>query len=278
MSSFAPPPQPQQGPGPQYPPGPQHPPAAQYAAAPHYAPQPTVPPGAVPHAAMPPQGYAPNGSWTAPPTGAPKRKRHWKAPTFIGAGTFVLGIMIGTASAGGSDEAPVFVDSANSSASSSDADATDEPAPEDSAKEAAAEEPVEKPDAAAVVGDAVRDGKFEFTVTEVETGVASVGDDFLAQEAQGQYVLVHMTVENIGDEAQLFDGSSQELTDTEGRTHENDGSAAIYLDDSNSFLTDINPGNSVDGVVVFDIPADATPASIELHDSMFSGGVEVALG
>ena len=32
------------------------------------------------------------------------------------------------------------------------------------------------------------------------------------------------------------------------------------------------------GVAVLDIPADAVPTSIELHDSMFSGGVTVALG
>ncbi|WP_454042583.1 DUF4352 domain-containing protein [Cellulosimicrobium sp. Marseille-Q8652] len=117
-----------------------------------------------------------------------------------------------------------------------------------------------------------------------------------------------MTATNIGDEAQVFDGSSQELTDTVGRTHSSDGSAAIYLGNANSFLTDINPGNSVvaqpveavpphvhrvidvqhaelgrrlrveEGTVVFDIPADAVPASIDLHDSFLSGGVEVALG
>jgi len=84
-------------------------------------------------------------------------------------------------------------------------------------------------------------------------------------------------VKNIGDEAQLFDGSSQNLLDTKGRTHSADSEAAIYLDESNSFLNEINPGNKVDGVVVFDIPKDATPATLELHDSMFSGGVQVAV-
>lgn len=139
------------------------------------------------------------------------------------------------------------------------------------------ETPADEPDAAGL-GDAVRDGKFEFTVTEVESGVASVGDEMFGQTAQGQYVLVHLTVENIGDEAQYFDGSSQELVDTAGRKHSADSSAAIYLDDSNSFLNQINPGNSVEGIVVFDVPADAELASITLHDSMFSGGVTVALG
>ena len=30
-------------------------------------------------------------------------------------------------------------------------------------------------------------------------------------------------------------------------------------------------------MVVFDIPVDAVPAALELHDSAFSGGVTVAL-
>ena len=39
----------------------------------------------------------------------------------------------------------------------------------------------------------------------------------------------------------------------------------------------INPGNTVEVKVVFDMPKDAVPATIELHDSMFSGGAKVAL-
>ncbi len=67
---------------------------------------------------------------------------------------------------------------------------------------------------------------------------------------------MHVTVNNIGREAQYFDGSSQKLTDTLGRTRSADTSAAIYLGDAQSFL---NPGNSVQGTVVFDVPAAAAP-------------------
>ncbi|VFA96619.1 Telomeric repeat-binding factor 2 [Nocardia cyriacigeorgica] len=41
--------------------------------------------------------------------------------------------------------------------------------------------------------------------------------------------------------------------------------------------TPINPGNSVDVTIVFDVPVDTVPAALELHDSMFSGGAKVAL-
>ena len=114
-------------------------------------------------------------------------------------------------------------------------------------------------------------------MTSLEPGVGQIGDSTFGVAAQGQFLLVHVTVTNVGDEAQYFDSSSQKLLDGQGRTHSADSTAAIYLPDSNSFLTSINPGNTVEGVVVFDIPADATPASIELHDSPFSGGVTVAL-
>ena len=39
----------------------------------------------------------------------------------------------------------------------------------------------------------------------------------------------------------------------------------------------INPGNSVQVKVVYDMPTDAVPASIKLHDSMLSNGVTVSL-
>ena len=42
-------------------------------------------------------------------------------------------------------------------------------------------------------------------------------------------------------------------------------------------MSEINPGNSIDGTVVFDVPVGVTPTSVEDHDSAFSGGVTVAL-
>lgn len=44
-----------------------------------------------------------------------------------------------------------------------------------------------------------------------------------------------------------------------------------------TWYSDINPGNSVEGVIVFDVAKDVTPAIAELHDSSFSNGVKVAL-
>jgi hypothetical protein len=38
------------------------------------------------------------------------------------------------------------------------------------------------------------------------------------------------------------------------RPTEADSKAGIYLDASNTFLEDINPGNAVDGILVYDVP------------------------
>ena len=128
------------------------------------------------------------------------------------------------------------------------------------------------------VGDKVRDGKFEFTVTGVETGVASVGGSFLEQKAQGQFVLVHLMVRNIGTEAQTMFDSNQTVKDVAGREFSADSAAALAIEGNEDvWVTDVNPGNSVTGIVVFDMPKKARPASIELHDSAFSGGVTVDL-
>jgi len=128
------------------------------------------------------------------------------------------------------------------------------------------------------IGDVVRDGKFAFKVTKVRKGLSQVGEGFTASTAQGQYVLVYVTVKNIGDEAQIFDDSSQRLIDAKGRRFDaSSGTAAVSLKDSNAFLNQINPGNSVKGILLFDVPKDAVLTAIELHDSPFSGGVTVAL-
>jgi hypothetical protein len=245
--------------------GPGQPVATPYPGQPQYPGQPGQPAGAQ----LPVGPTPPRKSWFA---------RH---KVLTGLGVVVLLVIIGANLGGGGGEeptAPTAVADTGAAETAPDAGADD--GAEDAVVEepAPAEEPAPEELAAPGIGTAVRDGKFEFTVTSVETGVATVGDEYLNQQAQGQYVLVHMTVTNIGGEAQMFDGSSQKLTDTAGREHSADTSAAIYLGDANSFLTDINPGNSVEGTVVFDVPADALPATIELHDSMFSGGVQVTLG
>ncbi|NMN97820.1 DUF4352 domain-containing protein [Antrihabitans stalactiti] len=126
------------------------------------------------------------------------------------------------------------------------------------------------------IGVPVRDGKFEFVVQSVEAGVASVGASYATESAQGQFVLVKLSVRNVGDREQSFSMSAQKLLDGGGRQYSVDDMATITLD-KGTVYEQINPGNSVDATIVFDVPAGTIPSQIELHDSVFSGGTTVAL-
>ncbi|MEQ7011277.1 DUF4352 domain-containing protein [Actinopolymorpha sp. B17G11] len=195
----------------------------------------------------------------------------------IGIYAGLLGIMLGSASAGGDATTTV-----EAGAEPAPTVTVTVPADAPAAKPAAGkvEKPkVEKPKVEAPkgagIGQAVKDGDFTFTVTKVENGPARIGSEFLGTEAQGKFVFVHLKIANHGTEAGTFFGDNQYLIDTKGRKASADGEAAIYLEESKSLFEEINPGNTLSGIVVFDIPKDAVPASLELHDSMLSDGVTV---
>ncbi|MGW6729048.1 DUF4352 domain-containing protein [Nocardia sp. NPDC055029] len=130
----------------------------------------------------------------------------------------------------------------------------------------------------AAVGSTVRDGKFEFAVTAVDSPVKVIGDNpYLQKTAQGEYIQVHLTVTNISNKAQSYWSDNQKLIDDRGREFKNDTMAGINVNDGTAMASEINPGNSVDVVIVFDVPAGTTPTTLELHDSAFSRGAKVAL-
>jgi hypothetical protein len=136
--------------------------------------------------------------------------------------------------------------------------------------------PQEEPPPA--VGEPVRDGMFEFTINNMECGRTQVGTDPLAATAQGEFCLVTMDVRNIGDESRTFDTISQKASTGTGATYDADSEAALYANENNTgFLTGINPGNEVEGVVVFDVPPGTQLTTIELHDSLLSQGVQAPL-
>lgn len=143
--------------------------------------------------------------------------------------------------------------------------------------------PVAEPEASvatpepAGIGTSVRDGDFEFVVQGVEAGKAEIGGEYLSTKAQGQFVLVTVQVTNIGDKPGTFFGSNAKAVDSQGRGVSASTEAAIYLEDSNSLYEEINPGNSVTGTIVFDVPTGTSLDSIQLHDSMFSDGATVKL-
>jgi len=229
-----------------------------------------------PAAPPPPQG-------STATQGEPKKKNWFlRHKILTGLGLLILlGIIISAANGGKSSTPTVSPVSSPSSSSAPVAAPPAVPLSSSSAPAASKSTAPAPPPAPAAPGlnAPVRDGKFEFVVSKIDCGKAQVGSSGLVKKAQGQFCLVSLTVKNIANESQLLDASSQKGIDAQGRKFSADGAAGIYLgDQGNTFLTPINPGNSVQGQVVFDIPKDAKISKIELHDSPFSQGAAVAVG
>jgi hypothetical protein len=128
------------------------------------------------------------------------------------------------------------------------------------------------------IGTAVADGDLmNFTVNEVTCGVTSIGDSNFGAEAQGEFCLVKVTAENISKEPQYL-STDQTAFDAEGAEFDSDTSAMIWVEGNDGFVLGekLNPGNSLDGVFVFDIPKGGSLEYFEFKADIFSTGVKIA--
>jgi hypothetical protein len=222
---------------------------------PPYTPPP-VPPGYAPQT----PGQPPYGQPYAPMPQAPAKTPFYKKKWFlIIAGLILAGIIV-SALGGGNEPA------ATPAAGGSDAAVDEAPAAEEAPEET-------NPG----IGQPAADGDFNFVVSGVDCSLTEIGNQYLATEAQGQFCVVSVAVTNTGDSAGTFFGDNAKLFNADGQEFAADNEAAIYLEDSASLLEEINPGNTLNAKVVFDVPAGTVPTAIELHDSAFSGGVTVSL-
>ena len=134
---------------------------------------------------------------------------------------------------------------------------------------------------AAPAGSAVRDGKFEVQVlnmTKAKQASSPDGNQFMIAKPQGEFIILNLNIKNIGDEQQSFFTDNQKLIDTNGRQYGSSSEADMYLNSGGgSSYAEINPGNSVQALIAFDVPVGTVPKALEVHDSMMSSGSTVAL-
>jgi Domain of unknown function (DUF4352) len=126
------------------------------------------------------------------------------------------------------------------------------------------------------IGQEVHDGKFAFVITSVDSSKVA-GDPtnrHMQVTAQGVFVNIHLRITNIGDRPQSFSATDQQLWSVRGQQFNADTMAAASTGAAN---VDINPGNSIDATVSFDVPPQTQLATVELHDSASSAGVRVYL-
>lgn len=110
------------------------------------------------------------------------------------------------------------------------------------------------------IGEIVKVGDVEYTVNSKSTS-QKIGNEFLNKTANGTYLIVNVTVKNTGKKSIRVTSDYFKLLkgDTE---YADDGTAGLYSNkDGKFFLSEVNPGNSITGNVVFDLSNDVVNSS-----------------
>jgi len=108
---------------------------------------------------------------------------------------------------------------------------------------------------------------FKYTINSVETESQLVSM-FGVENAQGIFLIVDLTLENIGNEAEYVNDELY-IIDSQNREFESDYEYSLYVDNYLSSIDKVNPGLSETGQLVFDIPVDIT-GKIGVKKSMWN--------
>jgi Protein of unknown function (DUF2510)/Domain of unknown function (DUF4352) len=118
------------------------------------------------------------------------------------------------------------------------------------------------------------DGPLSFTLTGVETGdTVSSTEAPVEKTAQGDYIVVRMSVVNTSDVPAQFLGTLQKLH-AGGATYNIDDEATFYVGGG---FVEIPPGREALVGVAYDVPPGTVAESIELHVDPLSPGVQLPL-
>lgn len=125
-------------------------------------------------------------------------------------------------------------------------------------------------------GTGAVDGPLTFTVTGADSGttVTDPTNDYLAKDAQGEFIVVHLTVANTSGDPGQFLGTLQKLK-AGGQVYNIDDEATFYVGGG---FVDIPAGGQVDVGLAYDVPQGTVPDTIELHADPMSPGVELPVG
>jgi hypothetical protein len=158
-------------------------------------------------------------------------------------------------------------------------------AEEEAAKKRVAEEAAAKKRAVeaaknATIGDTVRVGDAEWTVTNArrakvlrQKGFGSFGDT-----KQGNFVIVGFRFTNQSNEAVTLDTISLPLHDSQGRVYEADTDTFGYIPaEKDIFLTQVNPGVTQEGAVIYTVAPDASGFTLHAGDLEFFGADEAKI-
>lgn len=132
------------------------------------------------------------------------------------------------------------------------------------------------------VGDTVKLAGTQYTVTSARTSPTVGDNEFTRETADGIFIVVDLTIENVKDETKTFSSSSVNVVAGNGKSYspDNDGTFAVLGSGGESLLiADMQPDVPKSGTIVFDVPADATAGSkLVVSDFWGDGEASIALG
>lgn len=128
-------------------------------------------------------------------------------------------------------------------------------------------------------GQVAKDGDFAFVVERESCGAAAAAAVYAG--GMGETVpagavecIFTIRVTDDKDTAQTSFDSNQYAYDAAGRQFSADSNASAFLS-GDMDNTQVNPGITITTKLPFQIPANDKITQLQLHDSMFSGGVTV---
>jgi len=126
------------------------------------------------------------------------------------------------------------------------------------------------------IGETVELAGTRYTVKKATTA-SSIGGDY-GTKADGKFVVVTLTIENMKDETKTFSESAARLVTRDGKEYATDDDGSIYSDKP-LILEDMQPDLPKTGALVFDVPpAKVAGAKLKVSDLFGEGDAYVDLG
>jgi hypothetical protein len=126
------------------------------------------------------------------------------------------------------------------------------------------------------IGTVATTPNFEYVVTDQPEEADQVTGSRDTHTAQGRWIIVPVTITNTGQEPAYLYGHGIRLVDTDGRTYDDDTEATFAVDNT-TYTEQLNPGQSGDFKVVFDVPTDREPAQLIITEERRAAAEDTAV-
>lgn len=157
-----------------------------------------------------------------------------------------------------------------------------EPAPTDSesvSSESTSSQPTESSERTPIpLGAVAQRPPFTLRILSVDRR-PTVSSSLSSYTAQGSYVIVRIQAENIGNSPAKFEGEKSRLLDADGKQYNAyfDATSSLSIAAGTGVYEEINPGQKITRVLVFDLPKKATPTVLAISDDGDSYGPFMSL-